>query len=751
MLARIIPFFRSPTFWLGSLGGAIFLLFFYFHYQDIDPAKYTYRDDGIITLSHAKNFVDHGHIGVDPSGKRIEGFSAPAQFWIYTVVYGLTHLHWLDFATAQTVLCTFLIGFFFIQFFRKQPFPGLLMTTFAAWFLTWHVRFLEWHGSGMENAWTHLFFLLLVYLSWRMVERGKINYWWVIWGFLAVVSRTESVFHIAPVLVLFAGYYRSRHQSWRGLHWALAVGAAWSLYQGWRIYYFGCFFPNTGLAQEISVSDNLRRLWNGDEAWLRLASQWARDIFRLHGGWFWALILLTLPFLQHREKWIWPLLVLFSLSLTAFLNPFVFGMTRLDIARSTTFLALFMALGLAHVLPRLRLKGNTWVVLPLLIGLLVVGRIFRPLYLEPPRHLCCAVDNFSEKAWYANEFAAQNDLHRLQFANPDLGKLSYLKDFNLTDLGFLGSPVLAHLRHNDYLLRTWFYEFVRPDVVETHGEWSVLHGRLFSDARFRMIYEPLHETREGYLDELGGAYPQIGEGIFVRKELKDGASNPERRLVSDLKQMETAEERVQRMVEELLYTTSPKAPLAHQYVVRTAYRFLPELEGADNWEEFEAGFDNRITAPVDLALLQSGHRGNWSDEIVDWLQQNRGIIDADPITEFYGHPGQLIIDRDRWRFYALPGNRLVGSLLAPEAFELAPEMALHVFIADKEVALKKNPWGADFMDFSWDSDCAREWHGELFWEVQLPREPLEAVIVGQNGPDGALWRARAVWPNDLEF
>lgn len=742
MIGRILRFFRSPTFIMGFLGGSIFLICFYSQYADIDPAKYSYRDDGVITLSHAKNWVDHGHIGVDPSGKRLEGFSAPTQFWIYAVVYRLTGLHWIDFANGQTILATFLLGFFWIQFFGKRYFAGLCWTLLGAIWMTWHYRFIEWHGSGMENAWTHALWLVGVYCLWQMLRDRRIRWWWVLWLSLGVLTRTESVFHLAPVLGIFAVAFWARHRSFRGLHFALAVGLAWAAYQGWRIYYFGSFLPNTGLAQEINVRENLQRLWTGDPAHLSLAGAWAREILRVHGTWFLGLLLIALPFLKHRERWEWPLLVTLSLTLTAALNPFIFGMTRLDIARSTTFLVPFVALALALSLSQLSLKRQNWVMLPVLLAAILVGRLLRPMYLEPMRHLCCAVDNFREKAAEADHFAEANDLHRLQFANPDLGKLSYLKKFNLTDLGFLGSPVLARIRHDDALVRTWFYEFVRPDIIEVHGEWCVLHGRLLSDRRFREIYETVRETRAGYLDELGGSYPAIGEGIFVRKDLKQGSQAAEKRLISELKQNLS----LARIKEELNKAARAGQPAAHQYVVRTAYRFLPEFEEVGQGDELAELFAKTPSAPVDLALLESGWRGGWSDEIVEWLGQNRKAIGAAPLEDGYGEPGTLLWERDRWRIYRLSGQRIVWACLDPQPGELDAEFILHVFAADKASALKKNPWGADFMDFRWDADCAKEWNGEYFLEIALPEEALEAIIVGQRDGQRELWRERIPWP-----
>jgi hypothetical protein len=64
-------------------GGVTFLLLFHLGYLRIDSDYYQLRDDGIITLSHARNLVDYGFIGTSPSGDRVEGYSAPVQMFTY--------------------------------------------------------------------------------------------------------------------------------------------------------------------------------------------------------------------------------------------------------------------------------------------------------------------------------------------------------------------------------------------------------------------------------------------------------------------------------------------------------------------------------------------------------------------------------------------------------------------------------------------------------------------------------------------
>jgi hypothetical protein len=62
------------------LCGCLFALILFLGTRNIPKNFYRIRDDGLITLSHAKNLIDYGFIGVNPSGERVEGYSAPVQF-----------------------------------------------------------------------------------------------------------------------------------------------------------------------------------------------------------------------------------------------------------------------------------------------------------------------------------------------------------------------------------------------------------------------------------------------------------------------------------------------------------------------------------------------------------------------------------------------------------------------------------------------------------------------------------------------
>ena len=88
---------QQQSFLLRSvLGGVLFCFVFAFALHDVPLEWYHNRDDALITLSHAKNWVDYGFIGVNPSGGMVEGFSAPLPFLLYTISYGLFGI---DFST----------------------------------------------------------------------------------------------------------------------------------------------------------------------------------------------------------------------------------------------------------------------------------------------------------------------------------------------------------------------------------------------------------------------------------------------------------------------------------------------------------------------------------------------------------------------------------------------------------------------------------------------------------------------------
>lgn len=617
LINRIYGGIRSSRFIYGSLGGIIFLSIFYYHYADLQPGAYKYRDDGVITMSHARNLVDHGHIGVDPSGKRLEGFSAPVQFWIYVAVYGMTGMEWDTFADAQTLLCTFFLGFLFLQFFEKRWIAGLVSGAFAAWFMQYHHSFFQWHASGMENPWTHILFLGSALILFRNYRGEEIKLRWALILFLASISRLDSIYHIAPIALIWALLWRAEFRSWRSFHLiGLALGL-WSLYQFWRWYYFGSLLPNTGLAQGIDVRQNISNLLSGDPDHLRESLMWARMIMQNHGVWFLVPLLFFLPFTKTDRRSQFLLVLTGVITATVFLNPAIFGMTRLDPGRSTTFIVPFIALLLTWQFSQLQLfKRKNLFLLLLVPATLFLIKSFAPTWIGSPRPLCCSAGINEEIIVEGRKFAEENNLHRLNVAAPDLGKLSYAKLFNLTDLGYLGSPIMAHFRDQPELQQEYFFNYALPDLVEVHGPWCETYRDLLSDPRFRELYDPIRESKDGVPEPVLRDWPLVHEGIYVRKALKKENNSYEWRLIQAL-QKDVSADTLMEYQGRLMYNHNPAIS---SFLVRSAYRFLPEFESRGDLKRLISVFENSPIRPYSDAILMSGHWRNWEREAIDFLE-----------------------------------------------------------------------------------------------------------------------------------
>jgi hypothetical protein len=104
------------------------LAVFWAAYRTVPAPYYQNRDDALITFSHARNLADYGIVGVNPSGGRVEGFSTPVQFALFYAAYKAAKIPYALFTLGQTFFCAFLLGFFFIKFFKSttfriDPFP----------------------------------------------------------------------------------------------------------------------------------------------------------------------------------------------------------------------------------------------------------------------------------------------------------------------------------------------------------------------------------------------------------------------------------------------------------------------------------------------------------------------------------------------------------------------------------------------------------------------------------------------------
>lgn len=589
------------------LGGLVFLLVFALAYSRIPPGLYTLRDDGIITTSHARNLVDYGFIGVSPSGPRVEGYSAPAQFLVYAVAYAATGVPYDTFASLQTIVSTFVLGALFLAFFVEEWRRGLVLTALGASFLATSMPFLEWHGSGMENAVTHVLFLGVALTLAQSMGRQRVTPLVVPIAALATVARTDSVYHVAPMLLVFSIAWRASFRSWAGLRSATLVGTLWMAYNVWRYLYFGDWLPNTAHAQNIVVGVGVADLLRGNFDAGGELSNAASAILTRHGA---SLFVFAAPLAilgtPHRRSTLLYALAA-SMAVTSWLSPYVFGVSRLDAVRPTTPLALFVALTVSEALYRLPWRGRSLASLGVMLPL---GAWLHLGSVVPPSSLCCEIRGFDGVRRQFARIANDENLPRPTVANADLGVLSWHKQFNVVDLGMLGSPIIATIQRGP-LLSDYFFDYAAPDIVESHPYWTCQYlSTIFAEPRFTERYEPVRVTLEDAPYPCAGS--KVASGLWVRKDIRRGAPSRERELIDALSRGVSVG-----LVERALEVCQQDTDAHCAFVARSAYRFLPEFRRAGDIAALQNVFRSSRTRRFDRHLIEGYRDGRSFYEAID--------------------------------------------------------------------------------------------------------------------------------------
>lgn len=577
--------------WLWALAAGLALSWmFQRSLAGVAPQLWLHRDDGVITMSHARNLVDYGFVGVNPSGERVEGFSAPLQFALFALAYAATHVGYARFADAQTWLGSLGLGvalFWILAPLAGRAWLALLSTLLAGFLLQRSATFLLWHGSGMENALTHVTYAATWAVLIQQLERPRIALGWAIVPLLAACSRFESILHIAPLLAWFAVFhYRTQHTR-SALRFAGACLAGWSLWFLGRAAYFGHWLPNTAAAQDIPARVRLEWLVLGRLPRSALDLAWSVFQSNLGIAVVLGLSLLVVMPARPRTRFVAGLAALSALS--ALLNVLVFDGARLDPPRTTTFLAPLAVAALVGI-------AASHEALPVTLALfgLCVSAPLEPFLRVAPYELCCAASDVEETRVEFQQFREQQRLPRPLVANPDLGALSFAKEFNVLDLGYLGSSVLPRLfdtaSTNDYV-----YRIAAPDMIELHATWLQDHANLLADPRLAALYLPWEPPRA-----------DAEKRFWIRKAIRLGARSNERTLIDALA-VRHEPSLVTQAVQECNAALERDGCL---YVMRTVYRLLPDLSAAqaDQVRAALHGIADPKQRDLALAVLSDGTR-----------------------------------------------------------------------------------------------------------------------------------------------
>ncbi len=593
------------------LAGLLFVFLFQFRISLIDRSLYQARDDGVITLSHGKNWVDFGFIGVNPSGGRVEGYSAPLQLGIFTLLYAMTGLSYPSFFAIQILLATFALGFIMFLFFRQNVYYGFGATAITALILISSTEFMEWHYSGMENPLTHLTTLWMLFLLWEMLRTKHIQFAYIAVFFLASICRAESIAYVFPILVVFTVGWRIENKNWRGFFFSMAVLATWGTYMAARTCYFGDIFPNTAYAQGISVSHRLTELagFHFDTYFYRSTLAAFRKVFFSSNSFLLFLVLIPMTLLWKKKRSINVifLIILFTMILTLFAFPFLFGPARLDPVRTTTQLTVVTALTIVCFIYEIG-KAFSWKVsialaLIFLTAIVVTG-------FAPAKYLCCPAESFEQIYTEFEWMKDQEELPRPEICNPDLGAVSFHKSFNILDLGKLGSPVLARI-HNPKIVANYFFNYIAPDFIEAHTYWINRYRFIFDDPRFLETYTVEKQKHNSWFAKNGKDAAVV---FWIRKNICLGCDSNERKLIDRL-----ASGMSLHVFQEELEKCKYGETASSLYVTRTAFRFLPELKKAGLYHDVLKLFARTKTHQFDLALLQSGEMPGWWRKILPQL------------------------------------------------------------------------------------------------------------------------------------
>ncbi|HEX2676868.1 MAG TPA: hypothetical protein VHM19_09515 [Polyangiales bacterium] len=593
---------------LGIASGFVFVLVFA-RFSPLQPELYQYRDDGVITLSHAKNLVDYGSIGVDAAGARVEGFSAPLQFWVFVVAYAATHCDYARFLDRQVLLGTFFLGFVVVQLMRTRAWLALVLSALVAYSLSSCVRFYGWHHSGMENGFTHVLLVgTLACVAWSL-ETSSVRWPMLVCAWLASLSRTESIVHVAPLLAIWALAFHRQTRTWAALRGSAIVLAGWAGYQLFRYLYFGDLRPNTAVAEGIDTFAALKALLTGGSAPNGKILPVIGQIATEHRA---ALALVALPMLalgERNPRRFALALMLVSLGLTGLLHPALFGPARLDPVRTTSHVALVAPL----------LAATQWCELPQNVWRVVAAGVVAiafTLYVRyEPRsshYFCCPIARGTLISDTCVAYAKKQRVYRPSLANPDLGKISFRKELLIFDLGMLGSPPLAALSKNRKAMLSYLLDYAQPDFVEMHGAWSCAFADLQRDPRFSQRYGAV----PGKMRLRYAGCGKAREGIWFRKALQRSSQDPERKLLDDL----TRKLDTQRIAAELQSCRALGQRDSCVYVTRTVYRFIPELVQRGELDHVIALFRGSPSAPYDTGVLGAREHGTWYRGVAEFVR-----------------------------------------------------------------------------------------------------------------------------------
>jgi hypothetical protein len=489
-------------------------------------------DDAGITFAYARSFAQGYGLVSQPGMPPVEGYSNFSWLLLLSPFYALRIFD--PVVTPKLISILLVAAAFGVLYNALKPLAVRGWIAFAAFTLTaLNTSFVAWTISGLENA---LYVFLVSVLLWgsvRAAQNGNIalrnGLWLGIVAALVGMTRPDGVAYMlaVPAVLLLA-----RKPDWKrklallGLY-ALAFGALFGLFIGFRAAYFGALMPNTYAMKGGPELKDVIDVLTLQPAVLAKA----RDLLAsVSGALADALPMLlvggSLLVLLARRWTIqaWALVVFAGCALGIYLllPPDWMGEYRF----ATVFfpmLYLFAALIVASLAKLLPARAY-----PVIMALGTGAAVIASFNLYQPR-----TDRFNRdptvpleyiRNSYADRFNGYKQALGLDDASvliPDVGGMLLYADLDVYDLaGLTDRTVAQYLGQKIYRPGFYAYTFetIRPTFIHTHAFWTQL-TRLEDDPRFAQMYVPICAYTDPWVRQTYGQSRQSGD--FVRREIAE--------------------------------------------------------------------------------------------------------------------------------------------------------------------------------------------------------------------------------------
>jgi hypothetical protein len=513
---------------------ALFVVFFsalWFRLIAANRENWEFRDDSVIHLSHARNFVQFGSIGLSP-GDKTEALSSPlnyalSQIWFFiqpeTSYQGYLNTYTILVLLIFSGSLTFLLKAISESLSERRQIllwtvslPTVLLIV-SSW------TTFGWIISGMENGLAAAMLLIICGIAIKGKKTNSVHLQAII--FLAGIARIEFAVLLLPLFVLAVLSSDPNFRKPRAFVIKVSpIVCGWVIIHTFRFLYFGQLAPNTAQALGKSASLALA-LFLACQFFLLSASlgvrlkktKWldraALIIMMISGvnlfihssknGNFHlkvyllvaaAIFLIAILHNKIAKLGIQKRLV-FVIAVSALDEYFLFGPARLSEFRIVSiFVPVIILLVFQQIASFVFVSKklmNHFVLATLVLGVLVSSLAIARV--DPERDLCCKISPSENLILnQVTQFLELNNFSDSTMpisASPDLGKISFSKKVMVVDLGLIGDPVLSMLSlKNPEAVSSYLLNFATPDLFESHGYWSCRYSEFINSSEFQDQY-----------------------------------------------------------------------------------------------------------------------------------------------------------------------------------------------------------------------------------------------------------------------